>query len=52
VPLGELDAKIPGELDVHVILDNGSSHVALATRWWFHSTSGFTLTTPPVTPPG
>ena len=30
-----------GELDVHVILDNGSSHVALATRWWFHKHQRF-----------
>ena len=39
--LGELDAKVPGELDVHVILDNGSSHVALATRWWFQEHQRF-----------
>jgi DDE superfamily endonuclease len=50
--LSELDAKVPGELDVHVILDNGSSHGALATRWWFHEHRRFTRTTRPVTPPG
>jgi transposase len=33
--LDELDQRVPTELDVHVILDNGSSHIALATRWWF-----------------
>jgi transposase len=21
---------------VHLVLDNGSSHIANATRWWFH----------------
>jgi transposase len=39
--LSELDARVPGELDVHVILDNGSSHGALATRWWFHEHQRF-----------
>jgi len=34
--LDELDAKVPAELDVHLVLDNGSSHIANATRWWFH----------------
>jgi transposase len=33
--LEDLDAKIPAALQVHLVLDNGSSHVALATRWWF-----------------
>jgi transposase len=33
--LNELDRRVPTALDVHVILDNGSSHIALATRWWF-----------------
>jgi transposase len=39
--LEELDAKVPGELAVHVILDNGSSHIALATRWWFYEHQRF-----------
>jgi transposase len=39
--LEALDAKVPGELDVHVILDNGSSHIALVTRWWFHEHQRF-----------
>jgi Homeodomain-like domain/DDE superfamily endonuclease len=50
--LGELDARVPGELDVHVVLD-------MAPRMWrwppaggSTSTSGFTRTTRPVTPPG
>jgi transposase len=33
--LDDLDAKIPAELDVHLVLDNGSSPIANATRWWF-----------------
>jgi transposase len=33
--LDELDAKVPARLDVHLVLDNGSSHIARDTRWWF-----------------
>jgi transposase len=33
--LDELDAKVPAGLDVHLVLDNGSSHIARDTRWWF-----------------
>jgi transposase len=33
--LDELDAKVPAKLAVHLVLDNGSSHVARDTRWWF-----------------
>jgi transposase len=33
--LDELDARVPPGLEVHVVLDNGSSHIANATRWWF-----------------
>jgi transposase len=33
--LDALDAKVPAELDVHLVLDNGSSHIARDTRWWF-----------------
>jgi hypothetical protein len=43
-----LDAKVPAGLRVHLVLDNGSSHIARDTRWWFvdhprfhpHSTPG------------
>src|SRR4029450_3292068 len=31
--LDDLDAKVPTELEVHLVLDNGSSHIARATRW-------------------
>jgi transposase len=33
--LDELDAKVPAELDVHLVLDNGSSHIARDTRGGF-----------------
>ena len=39
--LDELDAKVPAELEVHLVLDNGSSHIANATRWWFHNHKRF-----------
>lgn len=32
--LDELDAKIAAGLEVHLVLDNGSSHIARDTRWW------------------
>jgi len=31
----DLDAKIPTELAVHLVLEGGSSHIANQTRWWF-----------------
>jgi transposase len=34
--LEQLDARIPTDLAVHLVLDNGSSHIANATRWWFY----------------
>jgi transposase len=34
--LDELDARVPNHLAVHLVLDNGSSHIANATRWWFY----------------
>jgi transposase len=39
--LDELDAKVPAELEVHLVLDNGSSHIATATRWWFDNHQRF-----------
>ena len=39
--LEELDAKVPAELEVHLVLDNGSSHIANATRWWFSNHQRF-----------
>jgi transposase len=32
--LGRLDADVDAGLDIHLILDNGSSHVAKATKAW------------------
>jgi transposase len=36
-----VDAKVPAELEVHLVLDNGSSHIANATRWWFYNHKRF-----------
>jgi transposase len=33
--LDDLDTRVPTDLEVHLVLDNGSSHIANATRWWF-----------------
>jgi transposase len=33
--LEDLDAKVPAGLDVHLVLEGGSSHIARDTRWWF-----------------
>jgi hypothetical protein len=33
--LDELDAKVPAGLQVHLVLEGGSSHIARDTRWWF-----------------
>jgi transposase len=32
--LDDLDAKIPAGLEVHLVLEGGSSHIARDTRWW------------------
>lgn len=32
--LGEIDAAVPSHLDIHMVLDNGSSHVAKSTKAW------------------
>jgi hypothetical protein len=50
--LEELDAKVPAELEVHLGLDNGSSHIANATRWWFYNHQRFHPPTPQPTPRG
>ena len=39
--LQELDTKVPAALQVQLVLDNGSSHIALATRWWFYEHQRF-----------
>jgi transposase len=44
--LDELDAKVPAGLQVHLVLDNGSSHLARDTRWWLVDHPRF----PPYTP--
>jgi transposase len=35
--LDQLDARVPTDLAVHLVLDNGSWHIANATRWWFYN---------------
>jgi DDE superfamily endonuclease len=50
--LDDLDAKVPAGLQVHLMLDNGSSHIARDTRWWFVDHPASTPTTPPAMPPG
>jgi DDE superfamily endonuclease len=32
--LDELDAKVPAALQVHLVLEGGSSPIARDTRWW------------------
>jgi transposase len=39
--LEELDAKVAADLEVHLVLDNGASHIANATRWWFSNHKRF-----------
>src|SRR5512132_911595 len=45
--LDDLDAKLPTELAVHLVLDNGSSHLANQTRWWFVDHPRFRAHYPP-----
>jgi hypothetical protein len=33
--LDELDTRVPADLEVHLVLEGGSSPIADATRWWF-----------------
>jgi transposase len=33
--LDDLDATVPADLQVHLVLEGGSSHIARDTRWWF-----------------
>ena len=44
--LQELDTKVPAALQVQLVLDNGSSHIARDTRWWFLDHPASTRTTP------
>ena len=50
--LEELDAKVPAGLEVHLVLDNGSSHIARDTRWWFVDHPRFHAHYTPATPRG
>jgi len=50
--LQELDTKVPAALQVQLVLDNGSSHIARDTRWWFLDHPRFHPHYPPAMPPG
>jgi hypothetical protein len=50
--LDELDACAPTEPAVHLVLDNGSAHIANATAGGSMSTGGSIPTTRPPMPPG
>jgi transposase len=39
--LSEIDAKVPAGLEIHLVLDNGSSHVSKETRSWLEAHSRF-----------
>ena len=49
--LDDLDAKVPAGLQVHLVLDNGSSGTR-DTRWWFVDHPRFHPTTPRPLPRG
>lgn len=44
----QVDAKVAPSLDIHVILDNGSSHVSKLTRGWFEAHPRFHVHYTPV----
>jgi transposase len=50
--LDALDAKVPARLEVQLVLEGGSSHIARDTRWWFVDHPASTRTPAPATPPG
>ena len=50
--LEELDTRVPADLEVHLVLDNGSWHIANATRWWCSEHRRFHPPPPRRTPPG
>jgi transposase len=45
--LAELDHTIPQHLKIHLVLDNGSSHISKATRGWIAAHPRFTVTYTP-----
>ncbi len=40
--LADIDGAVPADLDIHLVLDNGSSHVAKATKAWLADHPRFT----------
>lgn len=45
--LTEIDQAIPGHLDIHIVMDNGSSHTSKATRAWLAAHPRFHVTYTP-----
>ena len=41
--LEEIEASVAGDLSIHVVLDNGSSHTSKATKAWFAEHPRFVL---------
>lgn len=41
--LEEIEALVDSEIDIHLIMDNGSSHVSKATKGWLEAHSRFTV---------
>ena len=51
--LAEIDAVVDPDLQIHLVMDTGSSHVAKATKaWGWQLIPASTPTTPRHTPPG
>jgi hypothetical protein len=50
--LEEIDAAVPAHLAIHLVMDNGSSHVSKATKACWPTTRALWPTTPHPTPPG
>lgn len=45
--LTELDQQVPAHLNIHLVMDNGSSHTSKATRRWLADHPRFTVTYTP-----
>lgn len=45
--LAEIDVAIPRHLDIHLVMDNGSSHVSKATKAWLAAHPRFHITRTP-----
>jgi transposase len=45
--LTEIDAQVPPDLDIYLVMDNGSSHVSKATKAWLAAHPRFHVTRTP-----